>query len=233
MVLRSVHVRELAGLVPDRRDGLLVRGSGAVVDQRFADWDLDSLFLEDPRTPLEVLPWPLSWPFRARQSFHGCTFSGIRIHEFQPGSARFVDCRFEGVALRSSLPVQCHFVRCTFDGDWDGNVWRETLASDSRRSTEVVDNDWRRLTGIGFLGGVPVDGNRFDLDGDQRILLVDGPGWDRVKAVADRDPYLTILVSSLEGRGPMWMGQDWTLVDRRVHGERIWQLVVEALPAGS
>jgi len=212
-------------------DDLALYGTGVHLGQRLEGWRGRSLRLTEPKTPLETLPWPLSRPFRSQQTFKDCTFADISIEEFDPGAARFEECNFVDVEFHSSLPVRCHLIRCRFVGTWNANIWADTHPFDTLRRTQIQDNDFSALSGIGFLGGVPIDGNVFDERGSQRLLQVNSPTWAAVRSRAAEDTYLAMVVSSLEGRGPLWFGQDWCILNRSDVSGSTWRTLQAILPS--
>ena len=173
----------------------------------------------------DVIPRPL----RSRRGllvFEDCVLDGLRVRHFEPWRARFVRCSFRDVKI-GYVMAGGHFIDCIFSGEWNGNFHREAPTGDVDRVAQITGNDFTGVTGIAFYGGVPWQSNRFDIGGRHVLIRRHGPGWEAVKAAARHDRQLAIIVSSLEGHGPMGYAQDWQLEDRAFCLPETWQILLE------
>ncbi len=217
-------IRDLdAGVLP--QGDVRIEGSGVVRSRSLTGWKTDALFFSDRLSLLnDVLPRPVRFgrPGREIPLFVDCDFSGMRCLSFNPGVARFVRCRFEDVLVGTPGSINAHFQECFFSGEWDGFFDARPLTRDPAPHVAVVRNDFRGCTGMGFQGGVGMSDNVFDAE-RHALIQRGGRGWQAVVRLAASDAYLTNLVTSLEGRGPFALGQDWALVEQRGWSAEFWR----------
>lgn len=202
-----------------------VEGGGVVRGADLTGWTVSWLLLDDRTTLLdEVLPRPLKRGRAGRQIplFVDCDFGGLTCRAFDPGIARFVRCRFEDVDVGLTLgTASAHFEDCVFSGRWEGNLDARPDVRDPARRVVVRGNDFTGCRGIGLQGGVDRTANTFDRS-LHLVLWRGDPGWPRIREIAGADPFLTNVVTSIEGNGPFGLGQDWAVLDRDLVEDDLW-----------
>ncbi|MFP5369992.1 MAG: hypothetical protein ACLGI3_04500 [Actinomycetes bacterium] len=221
---RSLGYEQLrSGIRPSGR--LLLEGAAVVRSLDLSGWRVRELVMSDA-TGLadEMLPRPVK-PARVGRripAFVDCDFSGLRCRRFDPGIVRFVRCRFADVDVEASLgATRAHFRDCVFSGRWEGNFDARPAGRDPARRVAVEGNSFVGCTGFGIQGGIDRWANAFDPE-LHVVLQRNGPGWDEVRRLAATDRHLGHVVTSLEGRGPFDIGQDWTVLSRLDEPEDLW-----------
>jgi hypothetical protein len=208
-----------------------VEGGGVVRGVDLSNWNAARLlFAEAPSLLREVLPRPLK-PGRVGRDiplFIECDFSGLTCPAFDPGIARFLRCRFENVSLKLNLgAVRAHFEDCVFSGRWEGNFDARPDLRDPAKRVLVRGNDFTGCREMGLQGGIDRTANR--LDPSLHLILWRGdPNWKRIRELAEEDTYLRSVASSVEGRGPLDLGQDWTLLHRELITDELWARLRQA-----
>ncbi len=172
----------------------------------------------------DILPRPLkpARPERHIPVFVDCEFSGLTCRRFNPGIARFVRCRFADVDVKLNVgTTNAHFRDCVFSGRWEGNFDARPAGHDPARRVVIEGNSFVGCTEFSIQGGVDRRANEFDTD-LHLVIERDGPGWDRVRALAATDRHLSQMVSSIQGRGPFHLGQDWAVLHQGDWSDHFW-----------
>lgn len=202
-----------------------VEGGSVVRGADLSGWRVSWLrFVERAGLLRDVLPRPLK-PGRVGRDialFVECDFSGMACPAFDPGIARFVRCSFEDVDVTLNLgTAHAPFEDCVFSGRWVGNFDARPDGRDPARRVVVRGNDFTGCREFGLQGGVDRSANSFDPS--RHLVLWRGePGWEQVREIAETDGLLRVVVSSIEGRGPIGLGQDWWLLDRELVADDVW-----------
>jgi hypothetical protein len=208
-----------------------VGGGGVVRGADLSNWTVSWLRFSDRTSALnQVLPRPLKrgWAGRQIPQFVDCDFSGLVCPAFDPGIVRFVRCRFERVEVTLNLgTAHAHFEDCVFSGRWEGNFDARAGDRDPARKAVIGGNDFTGCRGMGLQGGVDRTANTFD-SSLHLILWRDHPNWERIREIAAADTYLRDITTSIEGRGPLYLGQDWDLLHRGLVEEDLWTRLREA-----
>lgn len=152
-------------------DTVVIRGGCSIRGLDFTNWVCREVIFLPAVSPLRAaLPRSLS---RLKAGvdipvFEDCDFSGMRTR-LEPWVSRFKRCVFDDVSVSGAL-MEAHFVDCTFSGLWEANFTAEANPLDPERVVEIRGNDMRRLTGMSFFGGVPLDANTLDEGGAHLIV---------------------------------------------------------------
>lgn len=202
-----------------------VEGGGVVRGADLSNWKVSWLLFAEATSLLsDLLPRPLK-PGRVGREIPllvECDFGGLACPAFDPGIARFVRCRFEDVNVELNLgSVHAHFEDCTFSGRWDGNLDARPDLRDPAKRVIVRGNDFTGCRGFGLQGGVDRTANTFD-PSIHLVLWRGDPNWGRIRQIAEEDVLLRNVVSSIEGRGPFDLGQDWEVLNRELFADDMW-----------
>ena len=207
------------------RGEVSVEGGGLVRGADLSNWQASWLVFAEAASLLrEVLPRPLK-PGRVGHDiplFVECDFSGLTCPAFDPGIARFVRCRFENVNVKLNLgTAHAHFEDCIFSGRWEGNFDARPDSRDPARRVVIRGNDFTGCREFRLQGGVDRRANTFD-PSLHLVLWRGDPKWEYIRGIAEQDSYLGNVVSSIEGRGPLDLGQDWEVLDRDLVTDDVW-----------
>ena len=207
-----------------------VLGGGVIRGVDFSHWRPHWLSFRHAEKVVDgLLPRPFKRARVGREipQFIDCTFDRFRCGKFDPGLTRFEGCTFTDVDVRMLMGVcSAHFENCTFSGRWVGNFDARPLPDDPAQQVAISGNSFENCEGFFFQGGVRRGANT--LDPALHLSIWRGmPAWPEVKTLARRDAHLQVLMSSIEGRGPLDLAQNWAVVGRRKLGEELWQTLVE------
>lgn len=161
---------------------------------------------------------------RPAQLIERCDFSGLTTPDLFIDGGYFRDCTFGGIDVRIGIGTnRADLVGCTFSGRLAGLL----SAGWGRSSYRIEGNDFSGLTGVGFLNGVEWRKNRFDIGGKHLILTAS----DACNAALE-GPLAAMCgsaASSVRGRGPLALQQDWILLHREDYSPRDWNWLRERL----
>lgn len=207
------------------RGEVTVEGGGVIHGADLSNWQVSwLLFVEAPSLLREVLPRPLK-PGRVGRDiplFVECDFSGLTCPAFDPGIARFVRCRFENVNVKLNLgTAHAHFEDCNFSGRWEGNFDARPGTRDPAKRVVIRGNDFTGCREFSLQGGVDRTANIFD-PSLHLVLWQGDPNWEHIRGIAEQDGFLRNVVSSIEGHGPIGLGQDWEVLNREMVAEDVW-----------
>ncbi|MGY1750232.1 hypothetical protein [Modestobacter sp. SYSU DS0511] len=220
---RVDHADLRAGATP--HGAIRVEGGGVVRGADLSSWTTSWLRFDDA-TPARnaALPRPLK---RGRvgeeiPQFVDCDFTGLTCPAFDPGMTRFLRCRFEDVDVTLTLgTASAHFEDCTFSGRWEGCFDARPDTRDPARHAVVRGNDFTGCRGFGLQGGVDRTANTFDPSG-HLVLWRGDPNWARIRVIAEADPLVRNVVTSIEGDGPFDLAQDWAVLDGEFVEDGLW-----------
>lgn len=207
------------------RGEVTVEGGGVIRGADLSNWQVSwLLFAEAPSLLRDVLPRPLK-PGRVGRDiplFVECDFSGLTCPAFDPGIARFIQCRFENVDVKLNLgTAHAHFEDCVFSGRWDGNFDARPDTRDPAERVAIRGNDFTGCREFSLQGGVDRTANTFD-PSLHLVLWQGDPNWEHIREIAEQDGFLQSVVSSIEGHGPIGLGQDWGVLNREMVAEDVW-----------
>jgi hypothetical protein len=224
----EMHIHDLIHITTRKGSRLEIDGAGVVRGADLSGLRFSEINITH-RGPVlnEVLPRRLKIGREGASLpvFENCNFGGMRTTAFDPGIARFRNCRFKDVKVKSVMG-HAHFIDCVFSGEWEGIFTANPDPTDPVTRVQITGNDFTQASGMSFQGGVSWKNNLFDLGGRHVIVRVHGPGWNRLVQKAESDPDLAELVSSLLGRGPDYIGQDWSLEEKAYWTEDRWEFLL-------
>ena len=207
------------------RGEVTVDGGGVVSGADLSNWRVSGLFLLDATSGWnEVIPRPAKRGRVGRELplFVDCDLSGLTCPAFDPGIARFVRCRFENVDIELNAgTAHAHFEDCVFSGRWEGNFDARPDTRDPAKRVVIRGNDFTGCREIRLQGGVDRLANTFD-PALHLVLWRGDPNWHRIRDIAEEDDLLRAVVSSIEGQGPLDLGQDWELLNRDSVADDLW-----------
>jgi len=150
----------------------------------------------------------------------------MRVGHFNAWNSVFRECSFEDVDVTVGLGMMnTDLIGCSFSGNWSGNI----SAVRGRRRLRVEGNDFSRISGVEFYGGVDWRANRFDVGGSQLILQKGAVVHPTVRRLASELPYFGLQVQSLTTGQPFGYSQDWLLLERGGFSVNQWDALVSAL----
>lgn len=212
--------------VPRKGSALLVQGGRAAVHQTdLSDFDYDTITLVCVGSSADVF---LPRVIRRRlgsppPTFTDCVFDGLSCRWLDLGHARFVRCSFDNVRVKAASPVTAHFLDCNFSGIWEGNFSAEASSGDVVSRVTFLGNKLTNLYGADFEGGISLHEN--DIlrdDGTQLVVTTTSPWLPEAYAAAVGDSFTSNRLSSLIGRGPLYIGQDWLILHQDETDEAVW-----------
>lgn len=202
-----------------------VIGGGIVRDADLSNWRTSWLSFGDATGQLnEMLPRPLKRGSVGREIplLVDCDLTGLQCRSFDPGITRFLRCKFDAAAVKANVGIiHAHFEDCTFSGRWEVNFDARPATRDPAKQVVVQGNDFTGCTEFSMQGGIPRVKNT--LDPSLHVVVWRGSGrWAEIRGIAQEDPYLRNMVTSIEGRGPFGLAQDWGIIERGWVADDLW-----------
>lgn len=221
----SVSFGALAG-VPKRGGSLLVAGDpGPVIGLDLSGLRYDRITIECGPSIVDALaPRFLRARLGSRvPAFEECRFDGLLCRWLDLGYARFRSCSFEDVSVRVASPTGAHFEDCSFSGRWEGNFSGVAQPGDPSRRPSFHGNDLRRLVGADYQRGIDLARNHIlRLDGTQLVVWRHAAWLPQAVSVSRGDRYTYNRLTSLRGDGPLFIGQEWMVLEERETDPEVW-----------
>lgn len=202
-----------------------VIGGGTVRAADLSNWRTAWLRFGDATSQLnEMLPRPLKRGSVGREIplFVDCDLTGLQCWSFDPGITRFLRCRFDAVTVKANIGVvHAHFEECTFSGRWEASFDARPATRDPSKQVIVRGNDFAGCTEFSMQGGIPRGQNTLD-PSVHVVVWRGGARWADIRDIAQEDAYLRNMVTSVEGRGPFYLAQDWAIIERGWVADDLW-----------